>query len=134
MSLEQPQLNNPPPEKKKTFKQKLQRVAALGSVVLALGSEACSPRESEAEKMSGIGGGSTSSTSSAEGFKGYGVGTETMNGKVVKTEFGERKQGEKTSFKGYGISTETEDGEVTKSPYGQKEAGKKKFGGYGIER
>lgn len=136
MNFEQPQFNNPPPEKKKTFKQKVRRIAALGAVALALGSEACSPRESEVEKVSGAGGGSAPAASSAEGFKGYGIGMETKDGEVVKTEFGEKNQDGKTSFSGYGISTETEDGEVTKSPYGEKDnKGKGKFkGGYGIGR
>ena len=135
MNLEQPQFDSPPPGKKKDgLKQKLRRAVALGAVALALGSEACSPRESEAEKVSGAGGGSTPTASSAEGFKGYGIGTETKGGKVVKTEFGEDKDGKK-NFSGYGISTETEGGEVTKSPYGEKDKGKGKFkGGYGIGR
>lgn len=135
MAFESPQFNNPLPEKKKTFKQRMQRIAALGAVALALGSEACSPKESEAEKMSGPGGGSAPAVSSAEGFKGYGIGTETKDGKVVKTEFGEKKKDGKTSFSGYGISTETEGGDITKSPYGEKDKGKCKFkGGYGIGR
>jgi len=133
MNLEQAQFNNPPQEKKKTLKQKLQRVAALGAAALALGGEACAPKDSEAEKMSGAGGGSTPAAST-EGFKGYGINTETKDGEVVKTEFGEKKDG-KTSFSGYGISTETEDGEVTKSSYGEKDnKGKGKFKGYGIGR
>ncbi|GEM_PF-6940913 len=132
MNFEQPQFDNPLPEKKKTLKQKVQRIAALGAVALALGSEACSPQEPEAEKMSGAGGGNSPTASSAEGFKGYGIGTETKDGEIVKTEFGEKKQDGKTSFKGYGISTETEGGEVTKSPYGEKNKGKGKFKGYGI--
>ena len=40
----------------------------------------------------------------------------------------------RSSFSGYGISTETANGEVTQTSYGESKGGKKTFRGYGIER
>ncbi len=40
----------------------------------------------------------------------------------------------KTNFSGYGVHTETQDGKLKSSSYGEESGGKKKFKGYGIER
>lgn len=137
MNFEQPQFDAPPPEKKKsTLKQKLQKAVALGAVAAAaIGGEACAPKEGEAGSVSvGAHPESSAHAVSSEKFTGYGVSTETKGGKIVKTQFGEEKDGKKT-FSGYGIETESGDDEIKKSPYGESSgSGKKKFKGYGIER
>ncbi len=134
MSFEQPQFDNPVPERKKsTLKQKVQKAVAFGAIAAAaIGGEACAPKKGDG-RSSGAGGESSSHTVSSEKFTGYGISTETKDGQIVKTQFGEEEGGKKT-FSGYGIKTETEDGEIIKSSYGEKKDGKKKFKGYGIER
>ena len=82
---------------------KIRRVIGVGAVAAAaLGGEACSPNAEKTETSDTQAGISHVEKSNRTSFSGYGISTETENGAVKKSQFGEEKNGKKT-FGGYGI-------------------------------